>query len=247
MDAKILSKNLAERLEDCLPEVVAEDQTGFGKGNRSPPSCKNRDDRLINQLLSALEHPLRLSLLTLGVNWSEIQSCSIYFCSSFSCLFLLVDYHGVLTYQKHKPVILQKHKEKHLFRETKLAVSWDDDFCTIDGILKYLLKEILSESVLKKYVALKRHEKFLKMTERQISFGKVTQQRALMPSQRRYKDRSNTRRTEETSMNPVPFSTDPESALPSYEQALVATGQYDAPPPPYPGSSSGSLKSHRSR
>ncbi|XP_078405574.1 transmembrane gamma-carboxyglutamic acid protein 4 [Cetorhinus maximus] len=65
--------------------------------------------------------------------------------------------------------------------------------------------------------------------------------------QRRYKDRSSTRRTEETSMNPVPFTTDPETALPSYEQALVATGQYDAPPPPYPGSSSGSWKSHRSR
>ncbi|XP_067850275.1 transmembrane gamma-carboxyglutamic acid protein 4 [Heptranchias perlo] len=64
---------------------------------------------------------------------------------------------------------------------------------------------------------------------------------------RRYKDRSDTRRTEETSMNPVPFTTDAESALPSYEQALVATGQYDAPPPPYPGSSSGSWKSHRTR
>ncbi|XP_067902689.1 transmembrane gamma-carboxyglutamic acid protein 4 [Heterodontus francisci] len=64
---------------------------------------------------------------------------------------------------------------------------------------------------------------------------------------RRYKDRISMRRTEETSMCPVPFTTDAESALPSYEQALVATGQYDAPPPPYPGSSSGSLKSHRSR
>ncbi|XP_048401775.1 transmembrane gamma-carboxyglutamic acid protein 4 isoform X1 [Stegostoma tigrinum] len=55
--------------------------------------------------------------------------------------------------------------------------------------------------------------------------------------QRRQKDRSSARRIEETSMNPVSFTSDPETALPSYEQALVATGQYDAPPPPYPGRS----------
>ncbi|XP_059508107.1 transmembrane gamma-carboxyglutamic acid protein 4 isoform X3 [Stegostoma tigrinum] len=54
---------------------------------------------------------------------------------------------------------------------------------------------------------------------------------------RRQKDRSSARRIEETSMNPVSFTSDPETALPSYEQALVATGQYDAPPPPYPGRS----------
>ncbi|XP_072128905.1 transmembrane gamma-carboxyglutamic acid protein 4 [Mobula birostris] len=56
----------------------------------------------------------------------------------------------------------------------------------------------------------------------------------------RSKVRNRTRRTEETSIHLVSIPGTTKSFLPSYEQALLATGQYDAPPPPYPRSSSGS-------
>ncbi|XP_069758663.1 transmembrane gamma-carboxyglutamic acid protein 4 isoform X3 [Narcine bancroftii] len=56
----------------------------------------------------------------------------------------------------------------------------------------------------------------------------------------RSKDRNRTRVSEETCMYVVPIPENTKPALPSYEQALLATGQHDAPPPPYPGSSSGS-------
>ncbi|XP_051885246.1 transmembrane gamma-carboxyglutamic acid protein 4 [Pristis pectinata] len=56
----------------------------------------------------------------------------------------------------------------------------------------------------------------------------------------RSKDQNRTRRTEETSVYLMPILGNPKSALPTYEQALMATGQHDALPPPYPGSPSGS-------
>lgn len=44
------------------------------------------------------------------------------------------------------------------------------------------------------------------------------------------------RRLEEVSLQPVNPALDTDTpGLPSYEQAIANSGQYDAPPPPYPG------------
>ncbi|XP_043915698.1 transmembrane gamma-carboxyglutamic acid protein 4 isoform X2 [Protopterus annectens] len=49
-------------------------------------------------------------------------------------------------------------------------------------------------------------------------------------------------RIEEIALNPTTLPLDPKQpGLPSYEQALAATGQYDARPPPYSLSRAGSL------
>ncbi|XP_059832091.1 transmembrane gamma-carboxyglutamic acid protein 4 [Hypanus sabinus] len=56
----------------------------------------------------------------------------------------------------------------------------------------------------------------------------------------RSKHRNRTRRTEENTIYLVSTPGTTKSFLPSYEQALMATGQHDAPPPPYQGSFSGS-------
>lgn len=56
----------------------------------------------------------------------------------------------------------------------------------------------------------------------------------------RSKARNRTRRTEENSISLMPIPENTKPTLPSYEQALVATGQHDAPPPPYQRSSSAS-------
>lgn len=54
------------------------------------------------------------------------------------------------------------------------------------------------------------------------------------------------RRLEEVSLQPVrPLPTvgeDEPPGLPSYEQAIANSGQHDAPPPPYPGSRTGSVR-----
>ncbi|XP_055088528.1 transmembrane gamma-carboxyglutamic acid protein 4 isoform X2 [Periophthalmus magnuspinnatus] len=55
------------------------------------------------------------------------------------------------------------------------------------------------------------------------------------------------RRLEEVSLQPVNPQVDPVQdtdapGLPSYEQAIANSGQYDAPPPPYPGSRAGSTR-----
>lgn len=55
------------------------------------------------------------------------------------------------------------------------------------------------------------------------------------------------RRLEEVSLQPVNPPLDPVQdtnapGLPSYEQAIANSGQYDAPPPPYPGSRPGSAR-----
>lgn len=55
------------------------------------------------------------------------------------------------------------------------------------------------------------------------------------------------RRLEEVSLQPVNPPLDPTQdtdapGLPSYEQAIANSGQYDAPPPPYPGSRPGSTR-----
>ncbi|XP_034382012.1 transmembrane gamma-carboxyglutamic acid protein 4 isoform X2 [Cyclopterus lumpus] len=54
------------------------------------------------------------------------------------------------------------------------------------------------------------------------------------------------RRLEEVSLQPVLPPTHPALeepvGLPSYEQAIAKGGQYDAPPPPYPGSRPGSIR-----
>lgn len=55
------------------------------------------------------------------------------------------------------------------------------------------------------------------------------------------------RRLEEVSLHPVNPPLDPAQdpdapGLPSYEQAIANSGQYDAPPPPYPGSRHGSTR-----
>ncbi|XP_020797150.2 transmembrane gamma-carboxyglutamic acid protein 4 isoform X2 [Boleophthalmus pectinirostris] len=55
------------------------------------------------------------------------------------------------------------------------------------------------------------------------------------------------RRLEEVSLQPVNPQLDPVQdtdapGLPSYEQAVANSGQYDAPPPPYPGSRPGSTR-----
>lgn len=55
------------------------------------------------------------------------------------------------------------------------------------------------------------------------------------------------RRLEEVSLQPINPPLDPAQGadapgLPSYEQAIANSGQYDAPPPPYPGSRPGSAR-----
>ncbi|XP_008285306.1 transmembrane gamma-carboxyglutamic acid protein 4 [Stegastes partitus] len=57
------------------------------------------------------------------------------------------------------------------------------------------------------------------------------------------------RRLEEVSLQPINPPAGPPSAdeldppgLPSYEQAIARTGPHDAPPPPYPGSRSGTMR-----
>lgn len=52
------------------------------------------------------------------------------------------------------------------------------------------------------------------------------------------------RRLEEVSLQPVlpPAEEMGPPGLPSYEQAIAKSGQHDAPPPPYPGSCSGSIR-----
>lgn len=52
------------------------------------------------------------------------------------------------------------------------------------------------------------------------------------------------RRLEEVSLQPVnpPVPEVDPPGLPSYEQAIANSGQYDAPPPPYPGSRPGSIR-----
>uniref|UniRef100_A0A3Q3WSB9 Gla domain-containing protein n=1 Tax=Mola mola TaxID=94237 RepID=A0A3Q3WSB9_MOLML len=57
------------------------------------------------------------------------------------------------------------------------------------------------------------------------------------------------RRLEEVSLQPVrpprspsPMQLNDPLGLPSYEQAIARSGQHDAPPPPYPGSRSGSVQ-----
>ncbi|XP_028649712.2 transmembrane gamma-carboxyglutamic acid protein 4 [Erpetoichthys calabaricus] len=53
---------------------------------------------------------------------------------------------------------------------------------------------------------------------------------------------SNPTSGEEISLNTMPTQMeDTAHGLPSYDQAFAMSGQYDAPPPPYPGSRSGSL------
>uniref|UniRef100_A0A4W3JLE0 Gla domain-containing protein n=1 Tax=Callorhinchus milii TaxID=7868 RepID=A0A4W3JLE0_CALMI len=64
---------------------------------------------------------------------------------------------------------------------------------------------------------------------------------------RRYKDRSSTGGTEDVPADPVPFTSVEEPGLPSYEQALQTTGQYDGPPPPYQPGSFGRCKTQSSR
>ncbi|XP_030582011.1 transmembrane gamma-carboxyglutamic acid protein 4 [Archocentrus centrarchus] len=49
------------------------------------------------------------------------------------------------------------------------------------------------------------------------------------------------RRLEEVSLHPIPPPDNP-PGLPSYDQAIANSGQYDAPPPPYPGSRTGSVR-----
>ncbi|KAK6473011.1 transmembrane gamma-carboxyglutamic acid protein 4-like [Huso huso] len=49
------------------------------------------------------------------------------------------------------------------------------------------------------------------------------------------------RRLEEVSLTPVHPATDG-PGLPSYAQAIAKSGQYDAPPPPYPGSPTGTMQ-----
>ncbi|XP_061882621.1 transmembrane gamma-carboxyglutamic acid protein 4 [Entelurus aequoreus] len=53
------------------------------------------------------------------------------------------------------------------------------------------------------------------------------------------------RRLEEVSLQPVappPIEDIDLPDLPSYEQAIAKSGQHDAPPPPYPGSRTGSIR-----
>lgn len=54
------------------------------------------------------------------------------------------------------------------------------------------------------------------------------------------------RRLEEVSLQPLPplptMEEDEPPGLPSYQQALANSGQHDAPPPPYPGSRTGSVR-----
>ncbi|KAM7014891.1 transmembrane gamma-carboxyglutamic acid protein 4 [Tautogolabrus adspersus] len=55
------------------------------------------------------------------------------------------------------------------------------------------------------------------------------------------------RRLEEVSLQPVlpppiPMEDIDPPGLPSYEQAIAKRGQHDAPPPPYPGSRTGSIR-----
>uniref|UniRef100_A0A8C6SL29 Proline rich Gla (G-carboxyglutamic acid) 4 (transmembrane) n=1 Tax=Neogobius melanostomus TaxID=47308 RepID=A0A8C6SL29_9GOBI len=51
------------------------------------------------------------------------------------------------------------------------------------------------------------------------------------------------RRLEEVSLQPMNPPSDPDApGLPSYDQAIANSGQYDAPPPPYPGSRPGSTR-----
>ncbi|KAJ8248944.1 hypothetical protein GJAV_G00229480 [Gymnothorax javanicus] len=52
------------------------------------------------------------------------------------------------------------------------------------------------------------------------------------------------RRLEEVSLQPVlpPVEDFSPPGLPSYEQAIAKSGPHDAPPPPYPGSRSGSIR-----
>ncbi|XP_011617396.1 transmembrane gamma-carboxyglutamic acid protein 4 [Takifugu rubripes] len=57
------------------------------------------------------------------------------------------------------------------------------------------------------------------------------------------------RRLEEVSLQPVrppasqpPLEVNDPIGLPSYEEAIAKSGQHDAPPPPYPGSRTGSVR-----
>ncbi|XP_041661726.1 transmembrane gamma-carboxyglutamic acid protein 4 [Cheilinus undulatus] len=69
---------------------------------------------------------------------------------------------------------------------------------------------------------------------------------SIRPRRRRSNATLIMRRLEEISLQPVPPPTQMEEigppGLPSYEQAIAKSGQHDAPPPPYPGSRTGSIR-----
>nr|XP_004539484.1 transmembrane gamma-carboxyglutamic acid protein 4 [Maylandia zebra] len=71
--------------------------------------------------------------------------------------------------------------------------------------------------------------------------GNLSHESSIRVRQRRSNASLIMRRLEEVSLHPVPPSDDP-PGLPSYEQAIARNGPHDAPPPPYPGSRTGSTR-----